>query len=248
MSEESILVEPSAENGNVPVDAPIEQPVEPVTPAEEPKEAAQPAEPTEPHLFELPDGRKVDGETLAKEWKENFLPEFTRKSQTLAEIEKAKNNNPNQTVDSPYLNPEYLPKNYEEIITVAEQRALEKFEAKQQAIIEQQQAVETEVANQLSELKKTDPNVNENALFLHANEYRAKYGVSFPDLKSAYQHMKDVAELTKTVQQNTAKNIAKRNDPISTTQGRASGALPNPAHYSSSREYYQAVKASQGNQ
>lgn len=39
-------------------------------------------------LFELPDGRKVDKETLSKEWKENFYPEFTRRSQKLKEFEK----------------------------------------------------------------------------------------------------------------------------------------------------------------
>ena len=39
----------------------------------------------EAELFELPDGRKVDAATLQTEWKENFAPEFTRRSQELAE-------------------------------------------------------------------------------------------------------------------------------------------------------------------
>jgi hypothetical protein len=43
---------------------------------------------SETELFELPDGRKVDAATLSKEWKENFMPEFTKRSQTLAEIER----------------------------------------------------------------------------------------------------------------------------------------------------------------
>ena len=43
----------------------------------------------EVELFELPDGRKVDSSTLSKEWKENFYPEFTRRSQKLADIERA---------------------------------------------------------------------------------------------------------------------------------------------------------------
>jgi len=42
----------------------------------------------EKELFELPDGRKVDSSTLSKEWKENFYPEFTRRSQKLADIER----------------------------------------------------------------------------------------------------------------------------------------------------------------
>jgi predicted NAD-dependent protein-ADP-ribosyltransferase YbiA (DUF1768 family) len=47
------------------------------------------SETTADNLFELPDGRKVDASTLSKEWKENFYPEFTRRSQKLAEIERA---------------------------------------------------------------------------------------------------------------------------------------------------------------
>jgi hypothetical protein len=43
----------------------------------------------EQELFELPDGRKVDGKTLSKEWKENFYPEFTRKSQQLSKYNEA---------------------------------------------------------------------------------------------------------------------------------------------------------------
>lgn len=234
MSEESMSVEPSAENGNVPIDAPSEQPIEPVvTP-----EAVTP----EPQLFDLPDGRQVDAETLTKEWKENFAPEFTRRSQELAELKKSQENKPNEVIENPYAKPDYIPKSYEEIIGVAEKRALDKFEAKQQAAIQQQQAVEDEISSQLTDLKKVDPNLNENSLFLHANEYRTKYGVSFPDLKSAYQHMKDIAGLTKTVQQATAKNIAKRQDPVSTSQGRATGTLPSPNQFTSARDYLKAVQ------
>jgi len=40
-------------------------------------------------LMELPDGRKVDPKTFSKEWKENFYPEFTRRSQRLRDYERA---------------------------------------------------------------------------------------------------------------------------------------------------------------
>lgn len=46
------------------------------------------SETPEKELFELPDGRKVDSSTLSKEWKENFYPEFTRRSQQLADIKR----------------------------------------------------------------------------------------------------------------------------------------------------------------
>ena len=45
-------------------------------------------ETTAKELYELPDGRKVDASTLSKEWKENFYPEFTRRSQRLADIDR----------------------------------------------------------------------------------------------------------------------------------------------------------------
>ena len=56
-------------------------------PATEQSETTE-SETPEKELFELPDGRKVDSATLSKEWKENFYPEFTRRSQKLAEIER----------------------------------------------------------------------------------------------------------------------------------------------------------------
>lgn len=244
MSEETMSVEPSEEQGNIPVEAPSEQPIEPVTPAE-PKEAAQPAEPVEPQLYELPDGRKVDGTTLAKEWKENFLPEFTRKSQTLAEIEKAKNTKPNEPTENPYENPEYVPKNYNEIIQAAKQEAIQQLKAEREAEINNQKAFEEDISNQISELKKTDPSLNTDALFHHSNTYFAKYGVKFPDLKAAYTHMKDVAELTKTVQNATVKNIAKRNDPVSANQGKANGVAPQRGQFQNARDFYQAIKGNQ---
>lgn len=227
--EEQIEVVPSEDNGNVPAETPSEQPIEPVTPAE-PTESVQP---TEPELYELPDGRKVDGQTLSKEWKENFLPDYTRKSQALAAKETLPINN--EPTENPYADPNYIPKSYEEILAVAEDRALKAFEARQNEAIEHQQAIETEVATQLETLKKTDPNLNENALFLHANKY------GFRDLPTAYQNMKDMNDMAKKVQQTTANNIAKRADPVSITPG-ATGARPDPSQFSSARDYLRSLK------
>lgn len=239
--EETMSVEPSADNGNVPVETPSEQPIETTPPVEVKEETAQPAEPV---LYDLPDGRKVDGTTLSKEWKQNFLPDYTKKSQALAEIEKAKNIKPNDTIENPYSQEDYVPKNYEEIISVAEQRAIEKIEAKKQADIDNQKAFEDDISKQISELKKTDPNLNTDALFHHSNTYFAKYGVKFPDLKSAHTHMKDVAELTKTVQQTTVKNIAKRNDPVSAT-GKANGVAPQRGQFQHARDFVKALGSTQ---
>lgn len=227
--DEEIEVAPSDENGNVPLDAPSEQPIE-ETPAE--VETAQPAEPVA-ELFELPDGRKVDGAGLAKEWKENFLPEFTRKSQALSEIERGKTINP--TSEKPYQNPEWQPQTYEELLKIAREDVLNTLDERDQARKDQQQALENSVATQLTEIKAADPNVNENALFAHA----VKYG--FQNLKTAHQNMKDMSELAKKVQTTTAANIAKRNDPVSVSPG-AVGQKSDPANFRNATEFLRSLK------
>lgn len=231
--EEPIEVAPSEDNGNVSaMEMGTVSPSEPT-----PVEPATPAEPEE-KLFELPDGRKVDGETLAREWKDNFLPEFTRKSQTLAEIEKAQNSqNINNQPTDPYADPNYIPKNYAELIAEAEARALKKIESREQEALQKQQAVEKEVADQLATIKAQDKNLDENALFLHANKY------GFRDLPTAYQNMKDMASLAKNVQQKTAQNIARRSDPVSVSNA-PTGGKPNPAQFQNAVDYLRAVQGS----
>lgn len=245
MDGESIDVAPSEDNGNVAPEDILTAPSTPsapqddVTPQADP--VVDPVTTPQPELFELPDGRKVDGETLSKEWKENFLPEFTRKSQALSEIEKSKEIK-QATEDKPYQDPDWAPKTYAELIEIAKQEVKGDLDAQQRAAAEARQALESSVVQQLNEIKKIDPTLNENALFLHANEYREKYGVSFPDLKSAHQHMKDVQSLTKTVQQNTVKNIAKRADPVSAAPG-ATGAGVDPGLFGNAIEYLRSLKA-----
>lgn len=213
-------------------DAPSE-PIAPAAPAE-PTEPAQPAEP-EAELYELPDGRKVDAGTLSREWKENFYPDYTRKSQELA---KAKNPEPlpnNEPAKNPYADPTYVPQSYEEILKVAEERAVKAIEAKEQQRIDASQAIENAVATQLTEVKATDSSVNENALFLHATKY------GFRDLKLAHQNMKDMSDTVKKVQTKTAQDIAKRNDPVSITPG-GSGARPDPSNFENARDYLRSLK------
>lgn len=231
---EPVEVAPSAENGNIPVDAPVapSEPPKPEAPAE-PVEPAKPAEPVQ-ELYELPDGRKVDGHTVAQEYK-NLLSDYTRKSQALAQAkpEPITNNKPSE---DPYEDPNYVPKTYAEVIRAAEERALRAIEAKEQARTAERQALEDQVATQVDTLKKSDPSLNESALFAHA----AKYG--FRDLTVAYQNMKDMNALAKTVQQTTVKNIAKRADPVSTTQGQSTGTLPDRSNFVSARDYFRSVK------
>lgn len=229
--EESIEVAPSEESGNVPADAPVETPsesvVDPETPAvvvEEPAAA--------PELYELPDGRKVDAETLSREWKDNFYPDYTRKSQELAAV-KAPITEPVPT--NPLEDPNYAPATYAELAQQIKQDTLREIAEKEQAQVQARQAVEDAVATQLTELKTADPTLNENALFSHATKY------GFRDLKMAHQNMKDMSDTMKKVQTTTAANIARRSDPVSVTPG-ATGARPDPSGFATARDYLKSLK------
>ncbi len=237
---DSIEVVASSEgDGNVPATPPVETPApsEP-TPAPEATPATEPVAPTvptEPELFDLPDGRKVDAATLANEFKTNFLPEFTRKSQELAALKTGTPPTAPQPAVNPYADPEYVPQNYAEIIQAAKEAALSELAQKETDRIANEQAVETAVATQLAEVKVIDPTVNENQLFLHATKY------GFNNLKVAHANMKDMAELAKNVKQQTAADIHKRNDPVSITPG-AIGNVPDPSGFENARDYLRSLK------
>ena len=188
----------------------------------------------EAELYELPDGRKVDAGTLQREWKENFAPEFTRRSQELAELKKG--TLPTETPVNPYADPDYVPKTYQEIIDAAKTAAKAEIKQEAEATLAAQKAAEDAVIAQLDEVKKLDATIDENKLFLHANKY------GFRDLKTAYQNMKDMGQITKTVQKQTMENIAKRNDPVSISPGSSVGVSPDPSAFSSAVDYMRSLK------
>ena len=197
-------VEPSPE---VPAETKVETPADP-TPETTPPAA-------ESTLYDLPDGRKVDAETLAREFRENFLPEFTRKSQALAEIERGKKdlNSPQDDVPA-WKKPDYVPKDYGEVIELAKAKAIREMQNASHAERDRVEAVQKEVDTQLSDLKKVDPKLDENALFVHANKY------GFRDLKAAHTNMSDMKKALVDVEQRTVKNLKTReSDPISTGPG-----------------------------
>lgn len=234
MPDESIAVT-SVDTESEPAspETPVATPVEPAP--ETPAEKVETVTPTEPvqELYELPDGRKVDAATLSKEWKENFYPDYTRKSQALATKEPQHINTP---ID-PYDDPNYVPPSYKSIKEDAVKEALALIEKREVEKIEQQKSIETAIENQLAEVRKIDPALNENALFLHANKY------GFRDLKVAHQNMKDMSDAMKKVQETTVKNIAKRSDPVSVTPG-GTGTRPEPSQFATAIDYLNALKAS----
>ncbi len=221
-----IVATPSAENGTLPLET------EPVAPSAEPTpEPVTPTEPIgEPELFELPDGRKVDAGTLSKEWKENFYPDYTRKSQALAAKDTTITTEPTKDPLE-----DWQPQSYAEIVQKAKDEMKADLVREQQQAQEKMTAIETAVGDQLTAVKTVDPTVNENALFQHALKYK------FSDLRVAHQNMKDMSEMAKAVQQKTVRDVTKRSDPVSVTPG-ATGGKPNPGSFSSATEYLRSLK------
>lgn len=234
---ESIDVPASEDNGNVPAESIA--PVVPAPAAQEPvapTEPVVPATPAEPELYELPDGRKVDGATLSREWKENFLPEFTRKSQELAQAKGPKPDIIPQAPIDPLKDPTYAPKNYAELSSIIEERAVRAIEAREQKAVQERQNIENAVTEQLNAVKAIDKNVDENRLFMHATKYQ------FKDLRLAHQNMRDMAQAIKDTKQATAKDVLKRQDPVSIIPGASGGNKPDPSTFETARDYLKSLQ------
>lgn len=157
-------------------------------------------------LLDLPDGRKVTPAEAMKEWKENFMPDYTRKAQRLAELEKASKvvDLPLEEDRAPWRDPDYVPQNYGEIIEAAKLEAIKEIERKSQSEQRAVQEVKEYVDSQLSEIKKIDPTLDENTLFNHANKY------GFKDLRVAHANMADMRKAILDTEQRTLKNLETR--------------------------------------
>jgi len=230
-----VNIMPEEESIEIPISEESYEEEAPSEEFEQEEEVVEEEQPTiEEQLFELPDGRKVDADTLQNEWKNNFLPDYTRKSQELATIKNGNSTSKEEEAQSLLADPDYVPESY---LSLAEQIKAElraDLAREEKSRIEQQQAVENLVIEQLEGVKAIDPNVDENRLFLHANKY------GFRDLKVAYENMKDMNQMVKTVQKTTAQNIAKRNDPVSVSPG-AIGTRPDPSAFGSAVEYMRSL-------
>lgn len=165
-------------------------------------------------LYDLPDGRRVNAETLAKEFKENFLPDYTRKSQKLSQYESI-NNPPKPAEDIPeWQKPGYQPQSWAEAIQIAKQEAIKDLATAAQQEDARMAAIATEVDTQIAEIKAADPQLDENALFLHANKY------GFRDLKAAHVNMQDLKKVAADTEQRVLKNIKTRGgDPVAVQPG-----------------------------
>lgn len=182
--------------------------VETSIPAENPE--ATPAEVvSEPELYKLPDGREVDGETLYKEYTENLLPDYTRKSQELARL---RGSNPpaspqlnnNQTYERYWEDPNWQPSTVQELRQSFRDAEVYERQLQDTQATEQRQQVEAEIKKQLEDLKAVDKDLNENELFAHAHQF------GFSNLKLAHDNLQLVKGREKAVEKRVVQNITRR--------------------------------------
>lgn len=205
MNEEELLAEVNSAAASTEVAAPSE-PVEEVV--NEPKVEIVEKE------FELPDGRKVSADGLEAEYNK-LLPEFTRRSQRLAELEKIKPD-PITQEKAYWENPEWQPKNWQEAAQAGRDATLreiqpilsevEKDRLQKQVLVQAQEVTNAELAV----LKAKDPKINEAELFKHANK-------GFRTLEAAYNDLQERKGLEKTIEARVLKNMKLREDPVSTS-------------------------------
>ena len=164
----------------------------------------------EEKLYDLPDGRKVDAATLAKEFTENFLPDYTRKSQRLADYEKSNKPDDGKQINSSsqdvpeWKKPEFTPNSYAEVIEIATKEAMSRIDERNKAEADRTKQIQDVVQKQLNEIKTSDKDLDEAALFAHANKY------GFTDLKMAHENLKAMKTTAVDTEKKTIKNLQNR--------------------------------------
>jgi hypothetical protein len=191
------------------------------TPTEAPDTGEQPAassespdSSTEEALYELPDGRKVNADALQKEWKENFLPDYTRKSQELAKIRGAIEPEQVKPAQNPWEDPNWNPQSWQEVMDATQARMEAEAKAKADAAQQQTDYIKSVTDKMEEAVKALDPNVDLNAVYAHANKFK------IPDLVAAYSNLQELKNVAKTTEERVLKNLKGREaDPISTGNG-----------------------------
>jgi len=215
-----------------------------------PVDSATPAagEKSSGELYKLPDGREVDAATLHKEFTENFLPEFTRRSQKLSELESGNSQNnkqeKEQSQEPKWKDPAYVPQTYAEVIEFAKQEALKEIAQRAEAEKTQLDNAQKFIDSEIAEIRKTEPNLSEELLFQHANKY------GFTNLRTAYQNMKDMSMVVEKTREQATKEAQNRaTEPIATVpgagQGKSEGIDPSVSQrFGSAVEYLKSLKGS----
>lgn len=167
------------------------------------------------------------------------MPDYTKKNQKLSEYENI--NKPKEEDIPEWQKEDYKFKSAAELVEIAKSEVHKDLEKAREAESARVQEIQKEVDASLTELKKDNPDLDENLLFEHANKYK------FSDLKLAHANMVEMKKIAKTTEKKVVKNINKRKaDPINTGGGEPEvdeGYDPSAnSHFSGAVEYLQRLK------
>lgn len=195
-----------------------------VTPGATPEVTPESQAPVKVPQYELPDGSRVDAQGLSKAWKENFMPEFTRKSQELSAIKSkmVPKEEPKAPTTNPLDNPEWQPGNYGELSSAIEQKVWNQI--LESASAEERQAAERDayIQREIEEVKSLDKDVDVNRVMAHA----AKYGYS--SLIPAHQNLKAMDDAVKLAEERILKNMQARSSAPVGAPAPSNGAVTFP--------------------
>ena len=142
----------------------------------------------------------------------NLLPDYTRKSQELADLKKG-DNKQKEADDTPaFMKPDWKPNSYQDLAQaiktaaeMGEKNALAKLEAQREA----QEKAKGELDGFIGEIKKSDKEFSEDDFYKYAKKHNFPIN-NVSDLKSIYSSYKEVAAARLKGETDANKNKDKR--------------------------------------
>ena len=152
-----------------------------------------------------------DFEKKAKDY-EALLPDYTRKSQKLAEIDKQGQETSHK---SRFSDPNYKPKDYQEFYQDVKNEIEAEKARETEARNQETQKVKDQVDSFMAEIKSKDPNFNQKDF----SAYAAKPGFrvdTLDDLKAVYERYQELNEAKKLGEESGRKGRHERADRVAT--------------------------------
>lgn len=193
-------------------------------------------------------GREVTAKELYEITTQNLLPAYTKATQELSRYKQGGTTiNGTETppvapnaAQKPWEDPNWVPESYGDVVKLATENAKEELrrDAELQAQFAEEAKTITDTA--LAEIRKTDPGLNEDALFSHINKF------GFTDVKLGYENFKMVQEAKREAAAAAAK-ITRQEDPIAGKTGAILAAddgydPSNIGQYESATDALRAIK------
>jgi hypothetical protein len=164
---------------------------------------------------------------------DDLLPDYTRKSQRLAEIDKAKESKGSGLKgepEVPYLKPDWEPKNLKELREAiiwakdtGRTEALKTLEDREARAAQ----VKAEIDGFFAEVKKTDPDFDDAAFSAFVLKHtKGKEDVGLADLRMLHSVYHELPEAERLGEENARKNREERTEKVNTGEGGGGAKQP----------------------